>query len=125
MKHTPLKGLIAAPFTAFHDNGSLNLAMVEKQAQSLAANGVTGAFICGTTGECLSLTTEERKQVAERWRAVAPPGLKVIVHVGHVGLSDCQTLSAHAQKIGADAIGCFAPSFFKPASVEDLVKFCA
>src|SRR5688572_30679248 len=125
MKHTPLTGLIAAPFTAFHPDGRLNLAMIERQAQSLVANKVSGAFVCGTTGEGLSLTIDERQRVAERWQEVTDPTLRVIVHVGHVGLADCQALAAHAQKIGANAIGCFAPCFFKPATLEDLVRFCA
>src|SRR5438105_15938504 len=112
---TPLTGLIAAPFTAFHDDGSLNLALIEKQAASLLANGVTGAFICGTTGEGPSLTTAERMQVAERWQSAAGAQLRVIVHVGHTALGDCQALAAHAQQIGAAAIGCVAPFFYKPA----------
>jgi N-acetylneuraminate lyase len=125
MKHVPLTGLIAAPFTPFHPDGSLNLAMIEQQAGALITNRVTGAFVCGTTGEGASLTTEERQQVAERWREVVKTDLRVIVHVGHVGLEDCRILAAHAQKIGADAIGCFAPFFFRPSTVDDLVQFCA
>jgi N-acetylneuraminate lyase len=122
---TPLRGLVAAPFTAFHGDGSLNLALIEKQAASLVANGVTGAFVCGTTGEGVSMTTAERLQVAERWQAVAGSKLRVIVHVGHTALAECRELAAHAQRIGAAGVGCFAPFFFKPANVEDLVAFCA
>ena len=124
-KHTPLEGLIAAPFTAFNEDRSLKLSMIETQAKALVNNRVTGAFICGTTGEGLSLTVAERQQIAERWRSVAPSNLRVIVHVGHVGLEDCRALATHAQEIRADAISCMAPCFFKPASVEDLVQFCA
>ncbi len=58
--------MIAAPFTALNGDGSLNLAMIERQAIALVENNVSGAFICGTTGEGLSLTTNERLQVAER-----------------------------------------------------------
>ncbi len=125
MKHTPLKGLIAAPFTPFRTDGAVNLAMIERQAKFLVNNGVSGAFVCGTTGEGLSLTIEERQQVARRWCSVADAKLRVIVHVGHVGLEDCCTLAAHAQKIGAHAVSCFAPCFFKPATINDLVDFCA
>jgi N-acetylneuraminate lyase len=60
-----LSGLIAAPFTAMQADGSLNLSLIERQAKSLAENHVNGAFICGTTGEGMSLTTDERLQVAE------------------------------------------------------------
>ena len=125
MKFTPLKGLIAAPFTAFKNDGALDLSTIEKQAASLVKNGVTGAFICGTTGEGSSMTMIERQQVAEQWKVVCGPKLKLIVHVGHTSVVESKALAAHAQKIGADAVGCLAPFFFKPAASEDLVKFCA
>jgi len=120
-----IEGLVAAPFTPMNPDCSINLEIIEKQADFLYHNGVTGVFICGTTGESMSLTTRERIDVARRWTEVAPDGLKVIVHVGHTSLEDCKTLGSHAQKIGAWGIGAMAPSFFTPANVEDLVSFCA
>jgi len=117
--------LMAAPFTPINDDGSVNLEMIEKLAGSLIDNGVRGAFICGTTGEGMSLTVEERMRVAERWVEVARDDLVIIVHVGHTCLSDCKALAAHAQRIGAHAVSTSAPSFFKPSNVEDLVSFCA
>lgn len=122
---TKLTGLVAAPFTPMQDDGGLNLAMIETQARALVDNSVNGAFICGTTGEGMSLTTAERMQVAERWTKVAPASLQVIVHVGHNSLEECCTLAAHAQQIGADAVATIGPCFFRPASVEQLVSFCA
>lgn len=124
-QYPPLTGLIAAPFTAFHADGSLNLPLIEKQTASLIANGVAGAFVCGTTGEGASLTTAERMQAAERWQSAAGEALRIIVHVGHASLAECRALAAHAQKIGAAGVGCLAPFFFKPSSVEDLVLYCA
>ena len=123
MKH--LKGLIAAPFTPFRKDGGLNLPMVEKLAASLVANKVSGAFVCGTTGEGVSMTTAERMKVAARWQACAGTKLRVIVHVGHTSLGDSRALAAHAQKIGAAAVGCMAPFCFKPSKADDLVAFCA
>ncbi|HOW64672.1 MAG TPA: dihydrodipicolinate synthase family protein [Candidatus Paceibacterota bacterium] len=120
-----LKGLIAAPFTAMQPDGSLSLGLIQQQAMRLAEDGVRGAFICGTTGEGLSLTTEERIQVAERWVKVAPKDLKVIVHVAHNSLGESRQLAAHAQQIGAAAIATVGPTFFRPSSVEQLVDFCA
>ena len=121
-----LSGLVAAPHTAMQTDGRVNLAAIEKQAARLIADGVNGAFICGSTGEGHSLTTTERKQVAERWREVigrAP--LKLIVHAGHNSIEEAKQLAAHAQKIGADAVSVMAPCYFKPSTVEDLLAFCA
>ena len=119
------KGLVAAPFTPFKKNGSVDFAMIERLAASLEANKVVGAFVCGTTGEGVSMTTAERMRIAERWQACAGKRLKVIVHVGHTSLGDCRALAAHAQKIGVSAIGCMAPYCFKPSKAEDLAAFCA
>ncbi len=120
-----LSGLIAAPFTPMLPDGLLNPAVVERQAVALAANGISGAFICGTTGEGLSLTTPERLQLAERWMTVAPPALQVIVHVGHNSVDESKSLAAHARKIGAHAFATLGPTFFRPANTSQLVDFCA
>ncbi|WP_242921232.1 dihydrodipicolinate synthase family protein [Pontibacter liquoris] len=126
MKRTHLHGLIAAPFTPMHADGSLNLALIPAYYQLLKENGNTGAFICGSTGEGVSLTLEEKKQVAEAW-AVAAKGdasFKVITLVGGTCLQDAVDLAAHAQQIKLDAIAFTAPFYFKPASVQALAQCC-
>jgi len=120
-----LTGLIAAPFTALNAEGSLNLDMIERQANLLVENKVNGAFICGTTGEGMSLSMDERLKVAEKWMAVAPRSLRVIVHVGHQTISVSQSLAAHAERIGACAFATVGPTFFRATNVEQLVNFCA
>jgi N-acetylneuraminate lyase len=108
-----------------HNDGSLNLNMVEKQAEHLLRNGISGAFICGTTGEGHSLTLGERRQLTQRWsEVVRGTSLKLIVHVGHNCLADAQSLAADAEKHGPHAISTLAPSYFKPGSVDALVGFC-
>jgi N-acetylneuraminate lyase len=126
MNVQPLHGLVAATHTPFHADGSLNLAIVEKQAAHLAATGVGHAFIGGTTGESSSLTLEERRALTERWMAVTHgAALKVIVHVGANCLADARALAAQAQSLGATAISALAPSYFKPANVARLVDCMA
>ncbi len=44
-----IKGLIAAPFTAFTKEGELDVARVKDQAAYYKKNGISGAFIAGTT----------------------------------------------------------------------------
>ena len=120
-----LTGLVAAPFTPFAPNGDLALHVVAPQARTLASNGVIGAFICGTTGEGSSMTSEERRRVTEAWLAARPAGLNIIVHVGHLSAGEAGALARHAQDAGADAIAAVAPSFFKPTGVTELVAWCA
>lgn len=120
-----ITGLVAASFTPFTEAGELNLDAVAPQAKLLAKNGVGGVFVCGSTGEWSSMTTEERKALSLQWRNVRPKGQRLIIHVGHCCLKDAQALAEHAQQIGADAIGALAPCFFRPATVKDLADFCA
>jgi N-acetylneuraminate lyase len=104
-KLLPRNALVAATFTAMHPNGTLNLSAIGHQASILQEDGVAGAFICGTTGEGPSLSSVERMQIAESWRASVRLGaLKVIVHVGHNSLPEAVSLAKHAETIGADAI---------------------
>ena len=124
MIHRKTEGLIAAPFTPMQPDRTLNLNVVDQYARWLHQNRVVGAFICGTTGEGMSLTVDERRRLAERWVATAPAGLRVIVHVGHNSLADCRNLAAHAQCIGADSIACLSPFFFKPPGVEAVADWC-
>lgn len=123
--HARFRGLVAAPFTPFHPDGSVNLGVIPAYARLLRDNGVSAAFVCGTTGEGLSLTQTERMQVAEAWMKVADDKLRVIVHVGHNCLADAQELVRHAARIGAAATGAFASCFFKPRDNDELVNWCA
>src|SRR3989442_11747424 len=122
----PLHGLVAATHTPFHNDGSLNLTVVEKQAAHLLANGVKFAFIAGTTGEGHSLTLDERRALTQRWCEVARGSeVKVVVHVGGNCLADARTLAAQAQKLDAMAIAAMSPSYFKPRSLDALIACCA
>jgi N-acetylneuraminate lyase len=123
--HHVLTGLIAAPHTPFHPDGSIACDVIPRQAKLLEKNGVSGAFICGTTGEGASLTSDERCRVVEAWAAAKPASVSLIVHVGHLSLREASAFARHAQDTGADAIATIAPSFFKPASAAELAAWCA
>jgi N-acetylneuraminate lyase len=126
MKIQHLQGLIAAPFTPMHSNGSINTAIIPAYYEMLKANGVTGAFICGSTGEGVSMTTKEKMQVAEAWAACTnqDEAFKVMLFLGGTSIADCKELALHAQQIGLYAISFTAPFYFKPANVEMLAKAC-
>lgn len=118
-------GLIAAPFTPMDDQSNINLEPIGRYVDHLADSGVSGAFVCGTTGESPSLTTEERLAVLEEWVTRSSGRLKIICHAGGNSLPQSVELARHAAQTGADAVGAFAPFFFKPTNAEELLGFLA
>lgn len=119
----PLTGLVAATFTPFHPDGRIRFEMIPDCTEFLIRNGVTGIYICGSTGEGPSLTIAERKAVAEAYVKAAAGRLRTIVHIGHTCLADVCELAAHAESIGADAISSVSPYYFKPENTTVLVQF--
>jgi N-acetylneuraminate lyase len=124
IKH--LEGLIAAPFTPMGADGALNPSLIPGYYQLLKSNGVTGAFICGSTGEGVSLTLKEKMAVAEAWASTTgdDPDFKVMTLLGGTCIADCQELASHAQAIGLYGVSFTAPFYFKPASVAMLARAC-
>ncbi len=121
-----IRGLVTATHTPFHDDHELNLDAIESQAEHLLNVGVNQVFICGTTGECMSLTLSERMAVADRWLSLTKRHeFRIIVHVGANCLKDAVQLAKHAQRVGADAIAAVAPSYFKPSTTTALVECVA
>jgi N-acetylneuraminate lyase len=120
-----LTGLIPACHTPFDRAGNLNLSIVEQQAALFRESKLRSVFVGGTTGEFASLTISERKALCERWVAVAGDSFQVALHVGSNCQADSIELAAHARETGVTAVAAVAPSYFKPATVPDLVDFLA
>ena len=120
-----LKGLIAATYTPIHDDGRLNLEPVPAMVDRLIEDGLAGLYVCGSTGEGMSLTGAERKAVAEAFVSAAAGRVPVIVQVGHNSVTEAAELAAHAQQIGADVISATAPGYYKVDSVEMLAACMA
>jgi N-acetylneuraminate lyase len=120
-----LEGLIAATFSTFNKDGSVNLKLIPSLVQKLIDDGVRGIFICGTNGEGPNLTIEERMLIAEAYAKAVDKRISLLVHVGHSSIAECKKLAAHAESIGADAISSVAAFYFKPTSVDILVSSMA
>lgn len=109
-----------------HKDGSVNLSLIPAYYEMLKANGVTGAFICGSTGEGVSLSLTEKMEVAEAWASctLEDNDFKVMTLVGGTSIKDCIELARHAQQAGLYAVSFTAPFYFKPASVAMLAEAC-
>jgi N-acetylneuraminate lyase len=118
-------GLVAAALTPMHDDGSVNLDRIPDVVAFLHQEGLDALYVLGSSGEGVSLATSERKLVAEEYLRAAEGKLPVIVQVGHNSLAEAQELAEHSAATGAAAISANSPSYFKPATVADLVSCMA
>ena len=120
-----LTGLIAATYTPFREDGSVNLDLIPSMIDYMIKSGVSGFYVCGSTGEGESMSVEDRRQVAQASVSATKGRLPVVVQVGHNSVESACELARHAAEIGADAISTLPPTYFKPASVDLLVDFIA
>jgi len=63
------KGIWPALLTPFHDEkdgGGVNFESVDKLVDHLAKEGAHGFYVCGSTGEGLLMSVEERKATTAR-----------------------------------------------------------
>ena len=103
--------LIVAAATPLTDGGAeLDEAGVWPYVRFLTDAGAVGVFACGTTGEGVLLSLEERKRAAVLFRA-ALRGI-LIVHAGAQTTADTAELAAHAAEIGADGVAVIPPPYF-------------
>jgi N-acetylneuraminate lyase len=116
-----ITGLVPATFTPMHDDGSLNLDMIPALAVRLMNQGASGLYVNGSTGEGVSMTSDERRAAAEAWVEAVEGRIPVIVQVGHNSLAEARGLAAHAQAIGATAISATPPNYFKPKTLDTLI----
>ena len=120
-----LRGLLAAPHTPFDHAGDVDVSVIPKQVDALVRNGVAGAFVCGTTGEGLSLTIAERMAVLDAWLAAKPAEFYVIAHVGAAAERDAIALTKHAASAGSDAVAALPCFYHRPAGVDAAVDSLA
>ncbi|MCB0044744.1 MAG: dihydrodipicolinate synthase family protein [Caldilineaceae bacterium] len=120
-----ITGLVAAVFTPMHEDGSINFARIHPMVEQLLAEGVCGLYVCGSTGEGVSLTTPERMDVTAAFVKASAERAPVIVQVGHNSLEEARNLAAHAEEVGADAISATPPTYFKPSSLDNLIDCLA
>jgi N-acetylneuraminate lyase len=109
------------------DSGALAPGKIPAYYDLLEKNGVIGAFINGSTGEGVSLTSKERMVITEHWtaRAHEKGTVKVINLVGGTSVDECIEQARHSVSAGTDAIAVIAPFYFKPSSVLQLARFVA
>lgn len=118
-----VENLIAATYAPMNADGALNLEVIKDYSELLIRNKVSGVFMNGSTGDFVSLSECERKEITSAWSQHKTPELYLIDHVGDPSLKVAKQLAAFAAD-KVDAIAVLAPYYFKLNSIEKLVHYC-
>jgi dihydrodipicolinate synthase/N-acetylneuraminate lyase len=108
----PHRPLIVASVTPLRDDGAaLDEEAIWPLVRFYAEHGADGVFACGTTGEGILLSLDERRRAATLFRAALTSDL-LVVHCGAQSTADTVALAAHAAEIGADGVAVIPPPYF-------------
>ena len=117
-----LYGVTAAMITPFQKDGEVDLNGMRQLTRMLVDKGIHCLYPCGTTGEMLRLSMEERMSIAECVVKEAGKRVPVFIHCGAMRQEETIALIKHACRIGADGAGVVTPQFFK-ASDGELIAY--
>jgi len=111
MNKSRLKGVVAPAITVFKPDESIDEKGTIEHVEFLLENGIQGLIICGSTGESVSMTVEERKKLAELMIKEFGSKVPVCIATGEYRTKSTIELSKHAQEIGADSVLVLVPYY--------------
>lgn len=117
-----LTGVVIPMITPYTENDEIDIASLIRLTDYCIENEMDCLYPCGTTGEMMYLSLEERKLIAETVVKQAAGRVPVFIHVGAWNQDDTIELARHAVKINADGIGVVTPAFYK-LSDQGLIDF--
>lgn len=117
-----LHGIVTPMVTPFGKDGKVDFGALDDLVDFLVQNGIHGIYPLGTTGECLFMAADERKQVAEAVVERAAGRVPVFVHVGAPTSAEAAGLAAHAARTGADGVAAVTPYYYQ-YSPRELVAY--
>jgi len=106
--------LLTAMVTPFDANGNVDYAQAKKLAKALLNSGSDGVVVAGSTGECPTLSKEEKlKLFAEVKSTIGDKGT-VIAGTGNYSTAESIELTREAEKTGVDACMLVVPYYNRP-----------
>ena len=124
-------GAMVAPVTLFD---AANTFEINKDYDALKAYlsylvslGSTGLWVHGTTGEGLSLTHEEKKQLTRNWcqaKKELAPDVTLVINVTSTCLKDTLDHVSLCQGLPeVDAVAVLPSFYYRPADIKELVDY--
>ena len=121
MREPVFTGACSAIITPFDHSGAINYDQFGKIIDEQIERGLDAICVCGTTGECSTLTIREHIAAVEYCVKRVNGRVKVIAGAGSNDTSAAVYLSQHAQDSGADALLHVTP-YYNKASQTGLIK---
>ena len=109
---TKYQGVIPAFYACYEDNGDVSAERTANFAKYLLEKGVKGLYVCGSSGECIYQSKEERKLILESVMEAVGGKMTIIAHFACNNTKDSMELAAHAESLGVDAIAAIPPIYF-------------
>jgi 4-hydroxy-tetrahydrodipicolinate synthase len=106
--------LLTAMVTPFTSGGEVDYTQAKKLAQSLLDSGSDGIVVSGTTGECPTLTIDEKLRLFAEIKSVAGNRGPVIAGTGSYSTASSIELTRQAEKTGVDGCLLVVPYYSKP-----------
>jgi 4-hydroxy-tetrahydrodipicolinate synthase len=103
------KMLWSATPTPFLDDGSLDVAGIERLVEQHRRQQVSGLFVCGTCGEGPFMPNAQRAELVRRLRQAAGRELHLAVQVSDTSPARVRENIAQAVEAGADSVVIAAP----------------
>ena len=113
MKYAKYKGIFPAFYACYDSEGNVSTQATKDFVEYLIGKGVAGLYVGGSSGECIYLSVEERKQTLEAVMEVAKGRIAIIAHVACNNTKDSRELARHAESLGVDAIAAIPPIYFR------------
>ncbi len=124
MKFENIKGSIVAMITPFHEDGSVNFAVLTELLERQIAAGTDAILTLGTTGEYPTMTHEEDASVVAHTIKVVNGRVPVMVGSGSNCTATQIEKSIQYQDMGADALLLIAP-YYNKANPEGMYRHFA
>jgi len=107
------EGVFTALITPFDENDNINEDSLRRVIRYNLDNGVSGFYVCGSTGEWPLLTIDERKRILEIVKDEVGDKASIIVNIGCISTKFSIDLARHSEEVGVSAISSFPPIYYR------------
>ncbi|MEB2361951.1 MAG: dihydrodipicolinate synthase family protein [Bryobacteraceae bacterium] len=108
-----LEGILPPIATPFDREGNLYKAKLKHNVEKWNRTNLAGFVVCGSTGESVYLTTEEKIQLWEWVAEFAAPGKLLLAGTGMESVRETVWLTNKAAEIGYKAVMVRTPHYYK------------